>query len=174
MEQGPDKSRVEIEGVFTVVFAGDKGWTQSGGETKEMDKDEVALQLHNHRANWIASLLPLKDKAFQLKLAGEAKVGKSAAQIVEVTRKDYPTVKLFFAKDTGMLVKSEYRTKAPEEQLKEVTQTAEYSDYRDVDGAKTPFKIAIRRDGKIYIESEVTEIKTGKIDPKVFGKPSAD
>jgi hypothetical protein len=174
MEQWPDKTRMEVEGVFTVVFNGDKGWTHSNGETTEMGKDEVALQLHNHRANWISTLLPLKERAFQLKTMGEAKVGDQAARIVQVTRKDYPEVKLFFAKDTGLLVKTEYRTKAAEQEFKEVTQTVNYSDYRDVDGAKVPFKIAIKRDGKIYVEAEVTELKTGKLDAKLFGKPSAD
>jgi hypothetical protein len=134
----------------------------------------LALQIHNHRVNLIARLLPLKDKAFQLKAMGEAKVGGTVAQVVQVTRKDYPEVKLYFAKDTGLLVKTEYRTKAQEEDFKDVTQTTDYSDYRAVDGAKVPHKIAMKRDGQIYIEAEVTELKTGKIDPKVFGKPSGD
>src|SRR5260370_29445128 len=34
--QMPDKFRMEIEGVFTIVFSGDKGWIHSGGDTKAM------------------------------------------------------------------------------------------------------------------------------------------
>jgi hypothetical protein len=170
----PDKFRVEIEGVFIIVLNGDKAWSKKDGETKEMSKDELALQISNHRAGWIASLLPLKNKAFQLTAMGEAKVGDQAARIVQVTRKDYPEVKLYFAKDTGLLVKTEYRTKAEEQGFKEVTQTTDYSDYRDADGAKVAHKFAIKRDGKIYVEAEVTELKTGKLDAKLFGKPSAD
>jgi hypothetical protein len=170
----PDKFRMEIEGAFIIVLSGDKGWTSMGGEAKEMTKDELALQIYNHRAGLIARLLPLKDKAFQLKTMGEAKVGDKAARIVQVTRKDYPEVKLYFAKDTGLLVKTEYRTKAQEQNFKEVTQTTDYSDFRDADGAKMPHKIAMKRDGQIYVEAEVTELKTGKLDAKLFGKPSAD
>jgi len=170
----PDKFRMEIEGAFIIVFNADKGWTFSGGESKEMTKDELALQIYNHRAGLIARLLPLKDKAFQLKAMGEAKVGDAATLVVQVTRKDYPDVKLYFAKDTGLLVKTEYRTKAQEQDLKEVTQTTEYSDYRVVDGAKTPHKIVMKRDGQNYVEAEVTELKTGKVDAKLFDKPGAD
>ena len=61
--QHPGQFRMEIEGFFTIVLDGDKGWTKAGEETKEMDKKALAVQQHNHRAGWIASLKPLNDKA---------------------------------------------------------------------------------------------------------------
>ncbi len=167
----PGQFRLEVEGVFTIVLDGDKGWNRTGDTTKELTKDELALQLHGHRAGWISTLLPLTDKAFQLKAVGEAKVGKQTASVVQVSRKDYPDVKLYFAKDTGLLVKSEYRTKAAEQEFKEVSQATYFSDYRDVDGAKVAYKRVMKRDDKLYIEAETTEMKTGKVDAKMFARP---
>jgi hypothetical protein len=171
--QWPGQFRVEVEGVFTIVLDGDKGWNRTGDTTKELSKDELALNLHNHRAGWITSLMPLADKEFQLKTIGEAKVGKQVALGVQVSRKGYPDVKLYFAKDTGLLVKSEIRTKAAEQEFKEVNQATYHSDYRDVEGAKVPYKHVIKRDDKVYIEAEMTEMKVAdKLDAKVFAKPA--
>src|SRR5438874_2386108 len=86
--QWPDKFRMEVEGVFLMVLNGDKGWVKSGGKTMDMDKDEMAAQMTSHRAAWVASLMPLKDKAFVLKSQGEVKVGEDPARAVQVTRKD--------------------------------------------------------------------------------------
>jgi hypothetical protein len=170
--QWPDQFRIEIEDVFTVVLNGDKGWNQKGGETEALSKDELALQIHNQRAGWITSLVPLADKEYHLKTIGEAKVGKQMAQGVQVSRKGYPDVKLYFAKDTGLLVKSEHRTKAAEQEFKEVNQATYFSDYRDVDGAKISHKRVLKRDDKVYIEVEVTEMKfADKLDAKLFAKP---
>ncbi|HZZ80229.1 MAG TPA: hypothetical protein VFE62_17075 [Gemmataceae bacterium] len=170
--QWPGQFRMEIKDVFTIVLDGDKGWMQMGDTTREMKKEEVAQQKHDHRAGWIASLVPLKDKEFQLKTAPEAKVDGKATSVVVVSRKDYPTVKLYFSKDTGLLVKSEFKTKAAELEFKEVTQSTHFSDYKDVNGAKVPYKLAVKRDGKIYVEAELSDVDIpGKLDAKVFAKP---
>ncbi len=160
--------------MFVIVVDKDKGWTRSGGETKDMGKDELALQHHNRRAGWITTLLPLKDKAFDLKVVGDDKVDEQATRVVQVTRKQYPDVKLYFATKTGLLVKSEFRTKAPEQKFAEVVQTAYYSDHRDVEGAKVPHKIVVKRDGKVFIEEELSEMKAGMLDAKTFARPSDD
>ena len=173
--QWPGQFRMEIEGVFTIVLNGDKGWVKAGGVVNDLPKDQFDSQLLEQRARIITSLLPLKDKAFQLKTLADAKVGKDSAQVVQVSRKDYPETKLFFSKKTGLLVKSEFRTKAAEQEFKEVNQEAYYSDYRDVDGVKRPHKIVVKRDGKLFVESATVEMKASdKLDDKVFGRPSAD
>lgn len=172
--QWPGQFRMEIEGVFTIVLNNDKGWTEAGGTVTEMTKEQVALQMQSQRAGWIASLVPLAEKEFKLKSLGEAQVGKKTANVVQVSHKDYPDVKLYFSKETGLLVKSEFRTKAPEMQLKEVTQSAYYSDHRDVDGLKMPFKLEVKHDDKIFVEAEMSDVKLpGKLDAKVFAKPGS-
>ena len=169
--QWPDKFRMEIEGVFTIVLNGDKGWIKEGDQTKDMTKEQLALQLVDQKAGWMTTLLPLQNKAFQIKAIGEAKVGQHEALVVKVTRKDYPEVKLYFDKKTGLLVKSTFQTKSPEQKFKEVTQDIYYYQYRDVDGAKLPTKVVINRDGRLFVEEEVSDYKAGKVDPKLFAKP---
>jgi hypothetical protein len=168
----PNQLKMEIEGVFTIVFNGDKGWTKSGGVTNEMSKEELAYFQQNQRAGWIASLMPLEDKAFDLTALGEVKVDKATALGVKVTRKDYPEVKLYFDKTTHLLIKAEYRTKSPEENFKDVTLETYYSNFKEIDGVKVPTTVINKRDGKLYVESEVVEMKAaGKLDASLFDRP---
>ena len=48
-----------------------------------------------------------------------------------------------------------------------------FSDFRTVDGATMAHKIAIMRDGKIFVEAEHSELKAvKKLDPKTFERPA--
>jgi hypothetical protein len=154
----PDKFRFEVEGGFmTLVLDGDKGWMQ-------------AMDLY---ANGVTTLTPLKDKAFKLSLTGETKVNDKPALGIKVSHKDHQDVMLYFDKDSGLLVKSERKTKVPEEGNKEVTQETLYGDYQDIEGAKMSLKITILRDGKKFVEGENFDIKpVDKLDDKTFAKPS--
>jgi outer membrane lipoprotein-sorting protein len=167
----PNKFRMEIEGVFTTVLNGEAGWIQAGGETKKMTKEQFALEQYNHKAGWIITLVPLKDKAFDIKSVPAAKKDGEMV-VVQVTRKDYPTVKLYFSAKTNLLVKSEYRTKAADLEFKEVVMEFSYSKYQDVDGGKVPHKLVVKRDGKQFVEAEVSELKAAKFDAKAFAQPA--
>ena len=170
--QLPDKFKMEIEGVFTLVMNGDKGWISSSGDTKEMSKEELAAQKSDHRAGYIAMLVPLKDKAFTLTMLPEAKVDDKAAVGIKVTRKDYPEVKLYFDKKTHLLVKSEFPSKAAEEKFKDVMASMYYTNYKEIDGAQVPTHLVMKRDGKLFVEADVAEMKAvGKLDNSVFAKP---
>jgi hypothetical protein len=170
--QWPKQFRMEIEGVFTVVLDGDKGWIQAGGETKEMTKEQLDTQRNDHRAGWMTTLLPLKDKAFTLKTLKDAKVGKQETRVVEATRKEFPGMKFYFDKTSNLLVKIEYKTKAAEMNFKEVTMDTIYSDHKEVDGVSIPHKLVMHRDGKVFVEAEVIGMKAmGKLDAKVFAMP---
>jgi hypothetical protein len=168
----PDRFRMEIEGVFTIVFAGDKGWFVMGGETKEMTPEQLAKQKLDNRASWIAHLLPLKDKAFTLTTGPEAKVGDHPAQAVKVSRKDYPDVTLYFDKKTHLLTRCEWRTPSSEKNNMIVTQDVYYENYKDIQGAKVPTKILVKHDGQRYLEAELKDIRAGeKLDDSLFKKP---
>jgi hypothetical protein len=170
----PDKFRFEVEGGFmTLVLDGDKGWMQAMGDTREFSKEEMAQQKEDLYANGVTTLMPLKDKAFKLSLTGETKINDKPALGVKVSHKDRQDVMLYFDKDSGLLVKSERKTKVPEEGNKEVTQETLYGDYQDIEGAKMSLKITILRDGKKFVEGENFDIKpVDKLDDKTFAKPS--
>ena len=170
--QWPDKFRFEVEGFMIQVLDGDKGWVQTMGDTREYNKEEMDQQKEDRYAGWVTQVLPLKDKSFQLSLLGETKVADKPAVGVKVSHKDHQDVNLFFDKETGLLVKSEHKTKAQEEGNKEVNQESLYTDYQEVEGVKVPMKINMLRDGKKFVESETVEIKpVEKHDEKTFTKP---
>ena len=55
---------------------------------------------------------------------------------------------------------------------KEETETTYHSDYKDVQGMKTPMKLKTLRDGKPFLDAEVTEITYHeKLDDAVFARP---
>lgn len=168
----PGKMRMDVEGVFTIVLNGDEGWIKSGGMTKPMTKDQLAEEKEELHAGWETTLLPLKSKEYQLSVLGDSKVDNQAVVGVKVTSKGHRDVKLYFDKKTGLLAKGEWTVKADEQGGKEVNQESLYQNYKDISGLKIPTKIVIKRDGKLFVESDVSDFKSSaKLDPKEFAKP---
>jgi outer membrane lipoprotein-sorting protein len=168
----PDQFHMEIQGVFTMCLNGESGWINANGEIKDMSKEQVASERINHRAGAIASLIPLKNKDFTVKAAGAGKVGDKEAVVVEVSRKDYPTVKLYFDKKTELLIRSEWKSKASDMDFKEVAMEMTYSNYKEVEGCKMPHTMSLKRDGKKFVEADISDLKSGHVDSKIFAKPS--
>jgi hypothetical protein len=166
----PDRFKMEVKGVFTICLDGDKGWMKSDKAVTDLPKEELEVQQLNQKAGWIMSLLPLKDKAYKLKI--EKNGGKDA--LVEVTRKDYPTVRLYFDTKAGHLIKSQFKTKSQEQKYKEVMAEFQFSDFKTVDGVTVPHHVVLKHDGKLFVEADVTEIKAAKLDNKVFARPGSD
>src|SRR5262249_52774435 len=151
---------------------GEAGWINANGEIKDMSKDQVASERINHRAGAIASLIPLKNKEFTVKAAGAGKVGDKEAIVVEVSRKDYPTVKLYFDKKTELLIRSELKSKASDLEFKEVAMEMNFSNYKEVEGCKMPHTMSLKRDGKKFVEADLSDLKSGHVDSKIFAKPA--
>lgn len=179
-EQQPDKMRMQIDVTagnmkitFIRVVNGDKVWAKTGGEATAIDnKDQIAEAREECYVGWISSLLPLKNKAFQLSPLGEVKVDGKPAVGVRVSHKGHRDINLFFDKESGLLAKRESVIKDFMADGKEATQETLFSNYKEVKGAKFPMKVVLNRDGKKYVESEMTEIEPKeKIDDAVFGKP---
>ena len=169
--QWPNQFRMEIKGVFTLVFDGDKGWLTEGGTAKEMNKEQLAQQKESSYAGWVASLLPLSDPGFQLSPLGESKVGDRAVVGIKVAHKGHNDVNLYFDKENALLRKSEYRYKdwmsGGERDM-----VTTYDAYKQFGSLKLPTKVDMQRDGKKFVEAEVEEYKpVEKLDASVFAKP---
>ena len=176
--QGNDKIRMDIEveagGMkfrFVNVVNGDKGWIKMGDDTKEMSKDEHTEALQQAYSGWVGTLTPLAGKEFKLSTTGEMKINDKPALGVKVTSKGRRDVDLFFDKESGLLVKAETRVKM-EGSDQEVTEESFASDYKDVQGTKQAMKFTVKRDGKLFVEGEATEILLAeKLDASLFTKP---
>lgn len=178
--QGLDKSRTTtavdfgkgVKSVEVTVLNGTKGWVKSTGEdTRDLDKDGFADERDNLYLNYVTSVLPLKGKDFKLTLLPEIKVNNKAAPGILVAQKGRRDIKLYFDKDTGLLVRAERKVRDPDTK-KDVTEEVLYSDYKDVDGIKIAMKYATKWDGKNRADAEMTEAKVfEKVDEKLFEKP---
>jgi len=176
--QGLDKSRttitvVDIKGEKSVeitVVNGAKGWVK-GDDTKELDKEALGEEKENLYFNWVTSLVPLKGKEYKLTLLGESKVNDKPAVGITVASKGHRDIKLFFDKDSGLLVKAERKVRDLENK-KDVTEEVVFGDYKDVDGLKVAMKYQSKWDGKNRADAEMSEAKVyEKVDAKWFEKP---
>ena len=177
ISSGEDKIRADIDieaggmkiHVVSVVNK-DKGWEKIKDDTKELDKDKITEGREQAHAASVANLYPLKDKAYTLSLVGDDKVEGKEVTVIRATRKDRRDVSLFFDKKSNLLLKSETRVK-DEATGQEVSDERFFSDYNDK-GLRQPKKMIIKRDGKPFLEGEITEMKVDeKFDDSSFEKP---
>ena len=157
----------------TEVVNGKKGWVKEAGQpTEELSNDQVASQLDTIYTNWATMLVPLKAEGFRLKPLKEATVhGRKAVGILIAHDKQRP-LKFYFDKESGLLVKLE-RPFNNVEVGKVVTEETLYSDFREVQGTKQPFKMVTFWDGVKVGDLSATEIRLYEmpLDEKLFSKP---
>lgn len=167
----------DIAGSKTVVeqvVNGDKLKHTVNGAPKaigERVKGEMGMAL---RLMEVMQLVPLLDAGrYTLAAEADAAVDGKPAAVVLVKGKDFKDTRLFFAKDTGLLLRTERKGLAPgagPEDVVEVTETTTFADYRKTDGVLLPYKAAVTHDGKKFMSFGYTEAKLmEKIDPKLIG-----
>jgi hypothetical protein len=173
--QLPDKQKTTIKAkanemefmVVQLVNGGKVSQTVNGTaeEISPEQKGEMLESLYVQRVNQFTPLL--KDPAFQLKALGESKVNDKPAVGVEVTAKDHKDLKLFFDKDSGLLVKVEGMGLNPAGG--KVKQEVFYSEFKEFDGVKRPTKTEVRHDGTKFLTATTTAMKLlDKVDEKEF------
>jgi hypothetical protein len=171
----PDRSRMEINAPglqFVQVVAGAKGWVSASGVTQDMTKKQLAEAKEDLYANQLTQLTPLLAAGCKLSSLGAVKVDGKPAVGVKVQQKGHRDVRLFFDKDSGLLVKMERRATDFLNREEPYAYEATFGDYKKIDGVQVPYKLTIRRDGKLYAEYENTEVKLAeKLDDKLFAKP---
>jgi len=166
----PDKMRMTIQDVFTLVVNGDKGWMGMSGSAMEMSKEQLAEQKEALYAEWIEELVPLRGEGFTLAAAGETKVNDKPAVGVKVSHAGHRDVTLYFDKDTGLLAKVEQTVK--DESGKELKQESVIKEYVKVGDMKVPSKVLITRDGMKYIDGEMSDFKfSDSLPESTFEKP---
>jgi hypothetical protein len=175
----PDKFReaaeLEVNNMtipFVTVFDGKKGWVEANGMVVMKFDDKANAEMKE-----IASLIkisrlkPLLDKQYQLVVIGEVKVEEKPALGVRVSTKGAKDISLFFDKQTGVLAKVE-RQALDIATGQEVQEERIIRSYKDKDGRKVPHQVAVHRDGKKFLEMEVTEFsELDNVDASEFEMP---
>lgn len=178
--QGNDRCRIELDvqinnnnAAIILVFTKDKGWIKGNdNDANEAPKNVVAMMMTDLLALRLAELLlPLKENNLTLSPLGETKINDRAVLGVKVTPKDRPEINMFFDKETGLPAKCEMQVKESEDAA-ELLHEFFFSDYKDFEGVKHFTKFKVKRDGKDFMETEVSELKSvEKHDEGMFGKP---
>jgi hypothetical protein len=167
--QNPNGTTITI----TRVVTGNKGWQGVGTRSRDLPEALVTQTLDEMYAFWVASLVPLRDKEFDLSFVGENTVEGKEALGALVSRKGRADVILYFDKKSGLLLKSERRAK---EGGVEFTAESFFSDYKAFGGVMWPTKRIDKRDGKDLDEGsgkvEMSDFQAiEKLDEKLFIKP---
>jgi hypothetical protein len=175
--QGADRTRLVIEAEvggeklrLAHVLNSDKGWVQVNDGTEELDEEGLAEAREQAYAEWVATLVPLRDKKrFRLSPLGEIKIGGRPAAGARVSSEGRSDVNLYFDKATGLLVKTEVRLT---EDGQEVTEETFLGAYKEVQGTKQATRLTVKRDGQPYLECEVRDYRLAeKLDGALFARP---
>ncbi len=176
--QYPDKFKetVELEvagnkATVVTVYDGKKGWISINGETKEMDEKTLDAMKEVLHGMQIMRMAFTKDKNCEFSPLGEIKVNDQPAVGVKVSAKDHKEVNLYFDKKTGLLAKMEHQT-IDAMTGKEVAEERIVTEYQEIDKVQAAKKVVINREGKKYLEVEITDLKSlEKLGDEEFGKP---
>lgn len=174
----PYRVRISITGdsrgqKFTrlLVINGDKGWVKLNDSLEVLDPATLLEERERLHANWVASLLPLKSKEFELSLLEEKRIGDRIASGVKVVHSGHRDVSLYFDKQSGLLLQSESRIKDPRG-TRDVVQEVRYSDYREVQGLLRAWKIVVSWDQKKQAEAVLSDYQAlEKAEDSDFSKP---
>ncbi len=172
--QAPDRDRVDMDigGVrVTQVLNGKAGWWKEANDaTRPMNPQELAEAREELHLNNVLLLLPLREQHYKLIPLPEDKVAGRPVAGVRVQQKGYGDINLYFDKDSGLLVG--VRRQAIDGMGAKHTIETTYSDYRPVLGRQVAHKLTIRRDGKRYLDADISEVQlAAKLNEDDFGKP---
>ncbi len=170
--QYPDKTHIEIENFAIMIVNGDKGWVTAGGMTMDMPEEMLKEHQESLYGDWVTELVPLlNDKGFTLATAGEEKVDDKPTVGVKVSHKGRRDITLHFDKETGLLAKVDQTVKE-EGTGANVKQETFIKDYGTFGKIKAASKIIVKRDGKTYVDGEMSDYKeSDSLPEKLFEKP---
>lgn len=181
--EGPDRLRFTVEMTvegqrrkLTEVVNGKRGWRKLPDNTTiALVPSELAEERRDLYAGWLATLAPLRDKSYQLTALPEVDVNGRPAVGVKVARQQQPDVRLYFDKQTNLLVKSAFVIKTPipkSDKQQETLQELLYQDYKTVQGVRQPGRVIVLRDGKRFADTQYTDIMLlERLDDSTFAEP---
>ncbi len=153
------------------VFDGDKGWVNDKGVSQAADAATLGGWKELAHAGHLALLTPLlaRDKGYDLTALGASEVGGRKALGVKVALKGRRDVRLYFAGETGLLVKMSYQPLAGG---KAAVRDEVYSAFKDFDGLKRHTRTVVHLGGVAHAEVELISFKVlDRVDDKQFTRP---
>lgn len=180
----PDKYRLQINTEvmgqkldINQVVRGDKikSTITVGGMTipnpgGDAEKEELKTAIAMQEAEQLTPLLD--SKRFTITAGEDADVnGKKAAVVVVQPKAIKKEVKMFFDKESGLLVKTAHKGHGPgaDGQGTEVDEESYHQDFKKVQGVQVPTKLVVNHDGKKFMTVNVSDYELlEKLDDKEF------
>jgi hypothetical protein len=157
--------------VQTQVLNGDRAWSDVNGQAKELDAPAVRELQEAVYAERVAGLVVLRQPGFTLSPLPERSVAGRPALGVKVAAAGHRDLGLYFDKGSGLLVRTEVAVRDPASG-QEVPQEKVYGAFQDIDGVQRPTRVIVYREGKVYLEVEVVEIKpVERLPDRLFSLP---
>lgn len=170
LRAAPDKAVSTVRlpmGEMGQGYDGSTAWQSRPGRGAEtLEGDELV------RAKRWASFIPgldIKKDFSRAQVLGIEKIGDRDAYRVVAFRSGGGSVRFYFDKDSGLLLRVSERIESP---LGALPQDTDYSDYRDVDGVKVPFAITVAHaDGPTIYKWDTIQANV-PVDDSRFAKPA--
>lgn len=162
---------IEIPGVGTIRegFDGTMGWSQNPF-TGLSEKSATEVAAIKRQADFYRDIR-LRELYPKMTVTGSAKVGGHDTYVVEATPAEGGTDKLYFAADSGLVLRMDSTTETPAGKL---ATEIYFEDHRDVDGVKIPFTIRQPEPSAAAFTVKITEVKhNATLDDALFLKPAA-
>ncbi|HLJ96829.1 MAG TPA: hypothetical protein VKU02_26885 [Gemmataceae bacterium] len=158
------------QGRLLLVVNGDKGWQSSNGTTAEISKERLEELREEAYVMWLSTLLPFtKENGFTLASVADTEVDGRPAVGVKVTHAGRPEVRLYFDRQSGLLVKIARRAR---EANLAVEKEYLYRAHKGFEGVQLPTKYAELAAGKKLIEAiEISYQFPRSVDDKTFARP---
>ena len=157
------------DGDSVTAFNGQEGWLGFPGrparEMRGQELDAAAMDADLHFAAHLANMFN------DVKVRGAEKIGDADTYVVVGRREDKPPLRLYFDKNSGLLMRLVRYAQSP---LGLLPTQIDYADYREAGGVKIPFRWTLARtNGRFTIQlSEVKE--NAPVDDAKFAKPAPE
>ncbi len=157
----------------TTVLNGDKGWRSftDGRGSQDFDEKRFKEEREEAHAVFISRLAPLLDGGYQLTAQP---IGKRDGRYIvglKVEKPGYRTNRLYFDRQLGLLTYMD-RMVFDTELSKDVLQETSFQHFQPMGGATLPQSITIKRDGKLFMEMEITKVEAKpSLDDQLFTRP---
>jgi zinc protease len=166
IKKAPNKMKFTMEGMGMTlqkkVFNGAKGYEEAQGQKADLQGDD--LEEAKEDADIAADIHPVK-YGKKLTLKGMEMVNGSNAYVVEETDKKGEKSKTYYDEKTGFIVKTVKSQETPQGTM---TETAEYSEYKEVPGSngyKIPYSVKVSFGPQVIpMTVRTAEINTGIAD----------
>jgi hypothetical protein len=155
----------------SIGLMGESGWIHANGRSAPLSPVLLAPLLEAANLVRALRLTPLLTDSYQLTALPAAEIDRRAVFGICATANQRRDLKLYFDRETGLLVKVERQVIDPLSR-QESTEERYMRDYQKANGVLAARHIIVERDGKPYMEAKVEKIEyLPRLDDSVFRQP---